>query len=292
MSDNAVQNIDPEREFTPVVEEDKKQESWGSFLIFLLKLVLAVLIFRSFIFAPFSIPSESMVPRLINGDQLIASKWSYGISNNSLPFGFRPFPSGRLFASQPERGDVAIFKHPLTGEDYIKRVIGLPGDEIHMQGGVLIINGEPVSKERVRDFEAEITPNTQCHQIAGREATRADGTRICRYMQFRETLPNKVSYNVIDFGPVGSNPVEQVDPDNTEPRIVPNGMLFMMGDNRDSSLDSRFPLIPGRGVGIVSQDLLVAKAQVMMWSTDGGAEWYLPWTWFTNTRWERIGGGI
>ena len=270
----------------------KKEESLLGFLVFLLKLAAIVLIIRSFVFAPFSIPSESMLPRLINGDHLIASKWNYGISNNSLPFGWQPFPEGRLFAGQPERGDVAIFKHPKTGEDYIKRVIGLPGDEIQMKGGVLFINGKPVEKERVADFEIATSANTKCHPTGGSEATREDGTRICRYERYRETLPNGVSYNVLDFGPVGVNPIDRIDPDNTTPDIVPQGHLFMMGDNRDNSRDSRWPAAPHDSVGMVPQDLLVGKAQVMMWSTDGSARWLLPWTWFTAARWSRIGGGI
>jgi len=288
MSDNALENIDPDREFVPVVEEDEQQETVLGFLVFLLKLVVIVFVIRSFVIAPFSIPSESMQPRLINGDHLIASKWSYGFSNHSLPFGLQPFPEGRIFASQPERGDVAIFKHPLSGEDYIKRVIGLPGDEIQMKGGVLFINGVAVKKEPVADFEIEVSPNTRCTMLQF-QAMRADGTAVCRYPQFRETLPNGVTYNVLDF--------VMRNGDDTQVYIVPQGQLFVMGDNRDNSLDSRFPASVGSdgtggAVGILPQDLLVGKAQVMMWSTDGGAEWLKPWTWFTAARWSRIGGGI
>jgi len=264
--------------------EPEKKESFLGFAWFLVKLVIVVLVFRTCLFAPFSIPSESMLPRLENGDHLLASKWSYGISNNSMPFGWRPFPAGRLFASQPERGDVAIFKHPITGEDYIKRVIGLPGDQIQVQGGVLFINGTPVKKDRVKDFEIALSPNTGCHPYGGTEATNADGVRVCRYPQFRETLPNGVTYRVLDFG--------QRDGDDTKVYVVPQGTLFMMGDNRDNSRDSRWPATPGDAVGFVPQDNLVGKAQVIMWSTDGGAEWIKPWTWFSAARWSRIGGSI
>jgi len=265
----------------PESEPAKKKEE-GSFFVFLLKLAVFVLVFRSFVLAPFSIPSESMLPRLENGDQLLASKWSYGISNYSLPFGLAPFPKGRLFASQPERGDVVIFKAPpLNDEDYIKRVIGLPGDQIQMIGGVLYINGTAVKKQRMADFEIPVSPNTRCAE-AQFSAQDAQGKAICRYPQFRETLPNGVSYNVLDFGPRPQ--------DDTPVYIVPQGMMFLMGDNRDNSQDSRFPAVPGGAVGIVPQDNLVAKAGIMMWSSDGSAELLKPWTWFTTVRWSRIGG--
>ena len=264
------------------VKEVKKEKEEGSFLWFLVKLALAVLVFRTCIFAPFNIPSESMLPRLLDGDYLLASKWNYGISNYSLPFGIHIFPSGRIFASQPERGDVVIFKAPpLDDEDYIKRVIGLPGDQIQMKGGVVFINGAPVKKVRIKDFEVTQSPNTRCYSPEF-VATAKDGSAICRYPQFRETLPNGVSYNVLDFGPRPQ--------DDTEPWLVPDGKMFLMGDNRDDSLDSRFPAEPDRGVGIVPQDNLVGKATVMMWSTDGSSSWFKPWTWFTAARWSRIGG--
>jgi signal peptidase I len=239
-------------------------------------------VFRSFIFAPFSIPSESMQPRLVNGDYLLASKWSYGYSFRSLPFGVPLLPDKRIFASQPERGDVVIFKSPADPEtDYIKRTIGLPGDTIQMIGGVLHINGKPVVKQQLAPFEIAVTPNTRCYAPEF-EGSTADGRAVCRYPQFRETLPNGVSYNVLDFG--------DRPQDDTAPQVVPEGHLYLMGDNRDNSMDSRFPAMPSAGVGIVPQDNLVGRAAVMMWSTDGGAEWLKPWTWFTAARWDRIGG--
>ena len=259
-----------------------KTKEEGNFFVFLIKLAVIVLVFRTLLFSPFSIPSESMLPRLENGDQLLAAKWAYGFSNYSLPFGIHPFPGGRLFARQPQRGDVVIFKAPpLNDEDYIKRVIGLPGDEIQMVNGVVQINGVAVKKERIKDFEIPVTPNTDCAE-AQFAATRPDGTQICRYPQFRETLPNGVSYNVLDFG--------DRPQDHTGVYIVPQGMLFVMGDNRDNSQDSRFPASPGGAVGMVPQDNLVARATIMMWSSNGSAELLKPWTWFTTVRWSRIGG--
>ncbi|NVE94309.1 signal peptidase I [Altererythrobacter sp. JGD-16] len=263
----------------PRNDEDEEQESWGSFGLFVLKLALVVLIFRSFIFSPFSIPSESMLPRLYNGDYLLAAKWPYGFSKYSMPFNLPVIP-GRIFAGEPERGDVVIFKHPIDGVDYVKRVIGLPGDTIEMRAGQVILNGEAVPKVRVEDFVIPRSPNTDC-ALAAVEETNGDGNVVCRYTQFRETLPNGTSYNVLDFG-FRPN-------DNYGPRIVPEDRVFVMGDNRDNSQDSRFPAAAGQGVGLVPQENLVGRATIMMWSTDGSAEWVKPWTWFTAARWGRIG---
>lgn len=255
-----------------------QDDSWGSFAWFVIKLALAVLIFRSFIFSPFSIPSESMLPRLWNGDYLVAAKWPYGFSKYSLPFS-APIIPGRVFASEPERGDVVIFKHPIDGTDYIKRVIALPGDTIEMREGQVILNGVPVRKERVEDFVIPVSPNTVCGWGAARAET-AEGDITCRYAQFRETLPSGVSFNTLDFG--------ETLADNYAPSVVPEGRLFVMGDNRDNSQDSRFTAQPQGGVGFVPQELLVGEASMVMWSTDGGAEWIKPWTWFTAARWDRM----
>ncbi|WP_126172502.1 signal peptidase I [Altericroceibacterium xinjiangense] len=266
----------------PVAEKPRKEKEEDSFVVFVLKLAIVVIVFRSFIFSPFSIPSESMLPRLWDGDYLLAAKWPYGFSSASLPFGV-PLIPGRILANAPERGDTAIFKHPIDGTDYIKRVIGVPGDQIAMRSGTLFINGSAVPKQRVEDFVIPVSPNTFCAEP--RFVSRAaDGTAVCRYPQYRETLPNGVSYNILDFGPTAQ--------DTTDPVVVPEGMVFMMGDNRDNSLDSRFPATPGGGVGLVPQDRLIGRATVMMWSTDGSAEWYNPISWFTAARWDRIGQWI
>lgn len=269
----------PQGAKSPAPGASEEQESWGSFTAFVLKLALVVLIFRSFVFSPFSIPSESMLPRLWNGDYLLAAKWPYGISRYSLPFEL-PLIPGRLFASAPERGDIVIFKHPIDGSDYIKRVIGLPGDTVAMAGGQVVLNGTPLPKERMADFAIPRSTNTPCAGAA-RLARDADGEPQCLYARFRETLPSGKSYEVLDFG---HRPV-----DDTRALIVPEGRLFVMGDNRDNSQDSRFPATPGGGVGLVPQDLLVGRATVIMWSSDGSAQWHKPWTWFTAARWERIG---
>jgi signal peptidase I len=267
--------------------EKKKDE--GSFLAFLVKLVIAVVLFRTLLFTSFSIPSESMMPRLLVGDYLFAAKWPYGYSGASLPIDHK-FGDSRLFGSLPERGDVIIFKHPIDRTDYVKRVIGLPGDTVQVLNGVLHLNGEPVKKVKVADAVFPIEANGTCREARFVDR-RADGSFACRYPQFRETLPSGVAYNVLDFGLVGISEAG-VDPDNTEPVIVPEGHLFMMGDNRDNSLDSRFPSVAGKGVGLVPIENLVGRASFMFFSTDGTAEWIKPWTWFTAARWGRIGHAI
>ena len=260
--------------------EPKDQEN---FFVFLLKLFVIVLVIRSFIFSPFNIPSESMLPRLLVGDYLLAAKWPYGYSKYSLPFSV-PLIPGRIFASQPERGEVVIFKAPPRNEtDYIKRVIGLPGDQIQVRSGQLFINGEAVKKEPIEDFVVPHTANTPCNSAIF-EFALADGTTACRYPQYRETLPNGVSYNVLDLA--------EMPQDDTQVYIVPEDSLFLMGDNRDNSLDSRFPAIPGQGIGIVPQKNLVGHASIIMFSTDGSSSWANPISWFTAARWSRIGGTI
>ncbi|MFC0588967.1 signal peptidase I [Novosphingobium aquiterrae] len=259
----------------------KKEDSFG---VFLIKLIVFVALFRSFFMAPFYIPSESMLPRLLVSDYLLLAKWPYGYSRKSLPFGVPLLPESRIFAHQPQRGDVVVFKAPPENkDDWIKRVIGLPGDTVQMQGGVLWLNGQAVPKVRIADFEVPVSPNTRCYSTEF-AAKRADGTDVCRYPQYRETLPGGKSYAVLDFGPR--------DNDDTDPVMVPEGTVFLMGDNRDNSADSRVSFDRGGLGGPVPQDNLIGRATVMMFSTDGSADWIKPWTWFSAARWNRIGGGF
>lgn len=265
--------------------DDKKveeKEDWKSFGAFLVKLVIIVFLFRTLAFTSFNIPSESMMPRLLVGDYLFAQKWSYGYSRHSLPFDNDLF-EGRILSDLPERGDIVIFKHPIDETDYIKRAIGLPGDTIQMIGGVLHIDGTAVRKERIEDFVIPQRPDDGCYSIRFEEEA-ADGTVTCRYPQYRETLPNGVSYNTFDLG--------IVDVDNTAPVVVPEGHVFMLGDNRDNSQDSRRASVSGGWVGLVPVENLVAEASFMYWSTDGHSQWSKPWTWFSAARWSRMLRGI
>lgn len=258
----------------------KEKGVFQDYAEFLLKLGIFVFVLRSFIFAPFSIPSESMLPRLFVGDYLIVTKWNYGYSKHSLPFSV-PLIPGRIFASIPARGDVAVFKAPPANDtDLIKRVIGVPGDVVQMRDGALWLNGKPIPKVRIADFVQTVTPNTKCLTAASVE-TGSDGVARCRYARFRETLPSGKSYEVLDFGPG--------DADTTQAYTVPENHVFMMGDDRDNSGDSRFE---ARGFGFVPIENLVGKAQFTVFSTDGSANYLLPWTWFTAARWGRIGEGF
>jgi signal peptidase I len=275
---------------TPVIQRTEKpkksgfKEEMADLGRFILKLAVFVFILRSFIVAPFNIPSESMVPRLLTGDYLLVAKWPYGYSKYSLPFSM-PLIPGQIMSTVPERGDVAVFKAPPSNDvDYIKRIIGLPGDRIQMKMGQLFINDQPVPKKRIENFIVPVSPNTNCNAPEFVEKA-SDGSLRCSYPQFEETLPNGKTYRVLDLS---------MDPsfDSTEVFEVPQGYLFAMGDNRDNSLDSRFLAEEGKGIGLVPQENLVGRALVSVFSTDGSAEWIKPWTWFTAARWSRIGEGF
>jgi signal peptidase I len=223
-------------------------------------LLIAVVI-RALLFQPFFIPSSSMESSLLIGDYLFVSKYSYGYSRHSLPFS-PPLFDGRIAGVQPERGDVVVFKQPTDNRtDFIKRVIGLPGDKIEMRRGVLYINDREVPRMRVDDFvENDAFGNVR---------------RIPRY---KETLPNGVSYLTLDR-------VRDSLWDNVGPYQVPEGHYFMMGDNRDNSSDSRV----AESVGYVPFENLVGKAEIIFFSADGSASIWQIWKWPTAIRWDRIG---
>lgn len=269
---------------------DDTGETPGSLAKSLLLLALAAWALRSLVVAPFSIPSGSMLPTMMIGDYLFVSKWPYGYSSASFPFEFPPF-KGRVFGSVPERGDIVVFEGP-EGQDVVKRVMGVPGDRIEVMEGLVVLNGKPVPRERAEDFLLPITanspppltPGSPCRVIppaAPLMRTADDGRPACVYPAYRETLPGGPSYTVLDqtdknladyFGPV----------------TVPEGHIFVMGDNRDDSLDSRYPPI-ARGMGMVPLDRVVGRAERAFWSTDGSASWVNPISWFSALRTDRLG---
>jgi signal peptidase I len=256
---------------TPIYKErkakkDRKSGGSGNEFAEILKTVffalLIAVVLRVVLFQPFTIPSASMEPNLYEGDYIVVSKWSYGYSKHAIPFS-PPIFEGRLFNKAPERGDIAVFKLPRdagTGPnkvDYIKRVIGLPGDRVQMIDGTLHINGEPV-----RDVVLDAT-----------EVGETFGARPAT--QLRETLPNGRTFTIQDFGPGGML-------DSTPEFQVPEGHYFMMGDNRDNSVDSRDQ--SSQGVGLVPEENLIGKAEIILFSWSPGASLFNPVSWFSKVR--------
>jgi signal peptidase I len=260
--------------------ESKKKGGLGETLRFLLLFLLFALLLRTFIVAPFMIPSGSMMPDMMIGDYLFVAKWPYGYSRFSIPFGLASF-DGRFLSAEPKRGDVVVFRYPGKDVDYVKRLIGLPGDRVQMRHGQLFLNGKAVPKVRVADWLMPVTPNSPC-RYGGRVRPPSieAGAPVCRYPRYRETLPGGRSYEVLD----------QVEgaADDTPVYTVPQGRYFMMGDNRDDSADSRFS-IAEEGVDLLESDRVIGRALIVFFSTDGSAEWVKPWTWFTAARWNRTG---
>jgi signal peptidase I len=237
--------------------KDKSSGLWENVKVLVQALLLAVII-RTLFFQPFSIPSGSMMSTLLVGDYLFVSKFSYGYSKYSLPFSPDLF-SGRIWSSNPERGDVAVFRLPSnTKIDYIKRVVGLPGDRIQVKDGVLYINDEAVKREQVGFY----TPEGRYNQ----------GADVPIY---RETLPNGVSYTTLDINPNSPG-------DNTREFLVPEGHYFMMGDNRDNSLDSRFD------VGFVPLENFIGRATILFFSIAEDSSPLEIWKWPSDLRIERF----
>src|SRR5690606_26414546 len=239
-------------------KSQKKSGGLGETVSVIVQALLLALVIRTFLFQPFSIPSGSMRPTLLEGDYLFVTKWAFGFSKHSLPFSPDLF-EGRIWGSQPERGDVVVFKFPPNPSlDYIKRVIGLPGDRVQMREGQLFINGEPVKREKVGEID------------------NPDITEMNRPVDvFHEPLTNGVSYDTLDLSPNSIG-------DNTREFVVPEGHYFMMGDNRDNSTDSRF------SVGFVPAENLVGRANIIFFSIAGGASPLEIWRWPGEVRLGRI----
>jgi signal peptidase I len=240
----------------------KKDEGglWETIKVVIQALLIAVVV-RTVLFQPFNIPSGSLVPTLLVGDYLFTSKYSYGYSRYSIPFG-PPLFSGRVWGSEPKRGDIAVFKLPKDNStDYIKRVIGLPGDKIQVVEGILQINGQAVKRERIEDYET----------------SDAFGRTIA-VPQYQETLPNGVAHRIVERdGDKGYW-------DNTYLYTVPAGHFFMMGDNRDNSTDSR----DESSVGFVPFENLVGRAEIIFFSIDENASAWKIWEWPWTVRWNRL----
>ena len=246
----------------------KKQEGWWETVKVIIEALLIALVVRTLLFQPFNIPSGSLVPTLLIGDYLFVSKYAYGYSHFSLPGFLDLAPSampGRIFASEPKRGDVIVFKLPSDGQtDYIKRLIGLPGDKIQVKKGRLYINDEIVPREPIQPFL------TVSHFNKPLEAPH-----------YIETLPGGVKHEIIQIdGDDGTF-------DNTKVYEVPPGHFFMMGDNRDNSSDSRLAGDQG-GVGYVPFENLIGRAELIFFSVDDAAPVWLFWRWPWTVRWTRM----
>jgi signal peptidase I len=241
--------------------EKAKQGGIGETIKVVIEALLIALVFRTFAYHPFNIPSGSMEPTLLIGDYLFVSKFSYGYSRYSFPFVDFSFIEGRIWEGVPERGDIAVFRPPREPQsDYIKRVIGLPGDQIQMRDGVLYINGGVVVREPAGTWEG---PDRFGN--------------ITQIRQYRETLPNGVSYITLDEG-------DGRPGDNTRVYEVPPGHYFFMGDNRDNSQDSRFLDGP---VGYVPAENLIGRADIIFFSVDGAPAWAF-WAWPWTVRLDRL----
>ena len=241
-------------------ETRKKAGGLGEAVRVIINALILALIVRTLLFQPFNIPSGSMIPTLLIGDYLFVSKYSYGYSRHSIPFS-PPIFEGRIWSSEPRRGDVAVFKLPRDGSsDYIKRIVGLPGDRVQMINGVLYVNERPVRREYAGDFVTD----------------DPFGRRVV-VPQYRETLADDVSYMTLDIDPNSYA-------DNTGVFTIPRGHYFMMGDNRDNSSDSRV----ASSVGFVPFENLVGRAEVIFFSIDDDAHFWEFWKWPTAIRWDRI----
>jgi signal peptidase I len=241
-----------------VLPRSRVKGLWETVRTLVYAIGIAVVV-RTFLYEPFNIPSGSMKPTLLVGDYLFVSKFAYGYSKHSLPFSL-PLFSGRIFEALPQRGDVAVFKLPSDNRtDYIKRIVGLPGDKLQVRGGILYVNGEAATRVQIDDFFDD------------------DGSSVGPVPRFDETLPDGgPTYTVLDISTHGSL-------DNTPVYEVPAGHVFAMGDNRDNSLDSRVD-----NVGFIPVENLIGRAEIIFFSTNGVARFWEVWNWPMTIRYRRL----
>jgi len=264
----------------------KKGTDWWAEIKAIFWLILAVLAFHSFIAKPFYIPSESMMPVLLKGDRLVVSKYPYGWSWVSPSFHVFPRTDGRLWGRMPERGDIVIATPPGQSSDYIKRVIGLPGDTIELIEGDVYLNGTQLRHEPRPPATVPVDANLPCTPdgFSNLRVQGADGQTYCRLPIIREYLPNGRYYDTIDVG---------YSPGDDYPRItVPPGHVFLMGDNRDHSADSRFPTGEQGLGGPVPWENIGGRAEFITFSLDGSSSYFNPISWFTALRGGRAGTSL
>ena len=256
-------------------ESGKDDVNWFAELRGLFVMLLAVFTFHSLVAKPFYIPSESMMPNLLVGDRLIVSKYPYGWNWSSISFHLAPRGDWRIFGSTPEYGDIVIPVHPARDEDYIKRVVARPGDRFEVRNGQIILNGKPVPQVVEPPVDIPIDLNSTCNDYPEMKTTLPSGRRVCEMPILRETLPNGATYRIIDHLDQGL--------DNYPEITIPEGHVFVMGDNRDHSADSRASIDALGLGGPIPLENIGGRAEFITFSLDGTTNWN-PISWFTSLR--------